>query len=634
MKQKGIIFGLLLALAMSIAVMPVTIFSQSRDVPGSKPVDKTVRKFRNSVNSITPFSTESGFVSLSVDGLGSNAASGIIQVQKPAGATVRKAFMAAASAGFSGRILANGDVTINGTGVNWNLVASIPSSISSNNSLADVTAIVKPVVDAAPTGRVNFTITEVNTTGIDGEILAVVFNDPNQTVNNTIILLFGAQNIAGDDFNIGLGAPINTGDPNLKLDLGLGISFSFQVPPGNVNQVSQVEVPTGTRLSSAAGGQDDSDVYPGANGTLMTVGGLDDTNGNPAPLQPPTTNANIPDDELYNLIPFVTNGQTQIQVHSRNPSSDDNIFFASLFLGSQSAIVGEGIILAPAIDTNQVGTQHTVTATVQNVNGQPISGRSVNIRIKAGPNTGLTATGNTNASGQFAFTYTGNIVGTDTLIARMTNTAGQPDSSNLARKIWRTGGPPPDTTPPSCNITGTIPGPPAQIQVTVRDLQSGLGSVVVQTSTNATVNIPTFTVGTTAPVVITATKINQSLSSTVILRVGDVAQNFTVCDPVYTTLSAQVPQDFALSSNYPNPFNPSTKINFSIAKSEGSVSLKVFDVLGREVKTLISEPMQPGQYFVEWDGTNNQGIAVTSGVYIYRMVAGDFVATRRMTLMK
>lgn len=188
--------------------------------------------------------------------------------------------------------------------------------------------------------------------------------------------------------------------------------------------------------------------------------------------------------------------------------------------------------------------------------------------------------------------------------------------------------------PPSCVITSIIPGPPKVIQITVQDLLSGLASVEVLTSTNANTVVPAFTVGTTSPLVITATKENQSLSSTVLLRVINLCGDTIVCDPVYTTISAEVPQEFALGANYPNPFNPSTRISFNISKPEGSVSLKVFDVVGREVKTLISEPMQPGQYFVEWDGTNNQGIAVTSGVYIYRMVAGEFVATRRMVLMK
>lgn len=740
MKRKCIVFKVAMALVFSMFVMPIVLFAQNEErIPGTNQSGVKPLRFQR-INAITPFSTETGFISLSVDGLGSNDASGIISVQKPAGATVRKAFMAAASTGFSGRILANGDVTINGTGVNWNVVASTPSSISSSNSLADVTSIVKPVVDAAPTGRVNFTITEVSTLGIDGEILAVVFNDPNQTVSNTVVLLFGAQNIAGDQFAIGLANPINLSDPNLKLDLGLGISFSFQQPPGNINQISRIDVNT-VRMSTAAGGQDDGP-FPGANGSLLTMGGLDDSNNNPPPLGPPSSGDSIPDDELYNLIPFVANGTTLINVNTINPSNDDNIFFASLFLGSQTAVVGEGILLAPLSDTNNVGTTHTVTATVQNSVGQPIVGRVVTFRVKGGPHTGQTGTGTTNTAGQTTFTYPGTIVGTDTLIARMTTTTGQPDSSNTVRKLWRaitttnppgfisptptcgttlnanvgqaftftvtasdpdagntvtltsnalptgatmtpalpttgnpvqsvfnwtlgttqTGlftiiftatdntalvtrctlsinvasGPPPDITPPSCTISPIIPGPPIQIQITLRDQQSGLASIVPVTLVNATLNIPSFTVGTTSPVVVTATKVNQTLASTVLIRATDVAGNSITCDPVYTTISAEIPQEFALGTNYPNPFNPTTRITFSVAKTEAptSVTLKVYDLLGREVKTLLSEPMQAGQYFVEWDGTNDQGVAVTSGIYITRMVAGEFIATRRMTLMK
>ncbi len=193
-----------------------------------------------------------------------------------------------------------------------------------------------------------------------------------------------------------------------------------------------------------------------------------------------------------------------------------------------------------------------------------------------------------------------------------------------------------DNTPPTGTVTGVIPGPPKKLLITVQDSQSGLVSITVVTAINVTVSIPAFTVGTTSPVVVTATKINQSQSSTVLLRLTDLCGNTILADPVYTTISSEVPQEFALGANYPNPFNPTTKINFNVAKAEGatSVSLRIYDLLGRETKTMISEPMQPGQYSVEWDGTNNQGIAVTSGVYIYRMVAGEFTATRRMTLMK
>ncbi|HCV42807.1 MAG TPA: hypothetical protein DGH68_04945, partial [Bacteroidetes bacterium] len=86
----------------------------------------------------------------------------------------------------------------------------------------------------------------------------------------------------------------------------------------------------------------------------------------------------------------------------------------------------------------------------------------------------------------------------------------------------------------------------------------------------------------------------------------------------------------------PNPFNPTTSITFNISRSfaGGVVSLKIFDLLGREIKTLISEPMDPGQYSVQWDATNNNGERVQSGVYIYRLIAGEFSATKKMTLLK
>jgi hypothetical protein len=194
----------------------------------------------------------------------------------------------------------------------------------------------------------------------------------------------------------------------------------------------------------------------------------------------------------------------------------------------------------------------------------------------------------------------------------------------------------PDPNPPGCTVTQIIPGPPKQIRITIQDTQSGVASIVVVTATNTTVSIPAFTGGTTSPVIVTATKTNQAQSSTVVLRVRDAAGNETVCDPVYTTISAQIPQSFGLGANYPNPFNPTTRITFNVAKTETPtlVRITVYDVLGKEVTTLLNESMQPGQYYVDWDGTDIRGNVVTSGMYLYRMTAGDFVATRRMALMK
>ncbi len=97
--------------------------------------------------------------------------------------------------------------------------------------------------------------------------------------------------------------------------------------------------------------------------------------------------------------------------------------------------------------------------------------------------------------------------------------------------------PPPgvkDNTTPDCQLTAVIAGPPKQLQITAQDTGSGISTITVLTATNVTVSIPPFAVGTTSPVVVTATKINQALSSTVRLEVKDVANNVTVCDPVFT----------------------------------------------------------------------------------------------------
>jgi len=279
--------------------------------------------------SILPVVTETGFISLSVDGVGTNNPAGaLVYVDKPAGATVRSAYAAAASTGSSQRMLVDGDVKLDGVDVTWDI--STASSINSWNHWADVTTLVKPKIDAAAPGLVSFNVTEVNTGGIDGVVLAVIFNDPNQTVSNTVILLFGAQDVAGDTFNIFLANPLDKSDPNLVIDMGLGISYGFQ--PGS--QVCLVDV-NGERLTSSAGGQDDGE---SADGALITVGGVGDSNDNPPPLAPPTS-FNDPDDEMYNLLPFVEDGDTVINIFTTNPSNDDNIFFAWLYLQSVTADV-------------------------------------------------------------------------------------------------------------------------------------------------------------------------------------------------------------------------------------------------------------------------------------------------------
>ena len=91
-----------------------------------------------------------------------------------------------------------------------------------------------------------------------------------------------------------------------------------------------------------------------------------------------------------------------------------------------------------------------------------------------------------------------------------------------------------------------------------------------------------------------------------------------------------VPDTYMLSQNYPNPFNPSTKIGFGVSDLGSSrVRLAVYDLLGREVALLVNERKAPGSYEVEWDASG-----LTSGVYVCRIVAGEYVAARKMLLMK
>ena len=89
-----------------------------------------------------------------------------------------------------------------------------------------------------------------------------------------------------------------------------------------------------------------------------------------------------------------------------------------------------------------------------------------------------------------------------------------------------------------------------------------------------------------------------------------------------------IPDKFELSQNYPNPFNPMTKINFALPK-QGLVTLKIYDVLGREIKTLVNEVKQAGSYSVDFNGAE-----FSSGVYFYKLTSGDFSDIKRMILVK
>jgi len=95
-----------------------------------------------------------------------------------------------------------------------------------------------------------------------------------------------------------------------------------------------------------------------------------------------------------------------------------------------------------------------------------------------------------------------------------------------------------------------------------------------------------------------------------------------------------------LEQNYPNPFNSSTTIPFTVhgkQKTENGpipTTLKIYNIRGQLVKTLVDEELNPGEYKVSWDGENTQGKEVASGVYFYRLKTGEFVQTQKMVLIR
>ncbi len=94
-----------------------------------------------------------------------------------------------------------------------------------------------------------------------------------------------------------------------------------------------------------------------------------------------------------------------------------------------------------------------------------------------------------------------------------------------------------------------------------------------------------------------------------------------------------LPETFSLEQNYPNPFNPETTIRFSLPKS-GNVSMKVYDILGKEVATLVNKEMDSGVYSIVWDGKDNFGNGLASGIYVYSIQAEGVQLSKKMILMK
>jgi flagellar hook assembly protein FlgD len=88
-----------------------------------------------------------------------------------------------------------------------------------------------------------------------------------------------------------------------------------------------------------------------------------------------------------------------------------------------------------------------------------------------------------------------------------------------------------------------------------------------------------------------------------------------------------------LAQNYPNPFNPSTTIKYSV-KEKAHVSMKIYNVAGQLVRTLVNSDMNAGAYIETWNGRSNSGDPVSSGIYFYRLVTKNFSMTKKMVFLK
>ena len=208
-----------------------------------------------------------------------------------------------------------------------------------------------------------------------------------------------------------------------------------------------------------------------------------------------------------------------------------------------------------------------------------------------------------------------------------------------------------DETPPVCGVIDTetdAEGRIVALQTSASDPESGIARVAFKRLRNLAGFLDagacfvgpfrqddarTFDAASTPGVTIRGERLDFARGGAIVVGVTNGADLASHCDPVLATLSADVPEAYRLGANYPNPFNPETKIAFDLREAT-DVRLIVYDVTGREVAVLAEGPMEAGRYEVTWDGRDNAGRPLASGVYVYRMQTEAFTQARSMVLLK
>jgi len=177
-------------------------------------------------------------------------------------------------------------------------------------------------------------------------------------------------------------------------------------------------------------------------------------------------------------------------------------------------------------------------------------------------------------------------------------------------------------TTPNSTFTLEFFGTPGGPTLRYGDGQSFLGSTSVQTNASG---LASFTTTLSAPV-----SAGRSITATATDVFGNTSEFSLPVTAAATGVASHedIPHETVLMQNYPNPFNPSTRIRYGLP-SRSHVTLTVFNTLSQRVATLVDDNQEAGYYEVRFDGKD-----LSSGVYLYRIQAGDFVRTRKLLLVK
>lgn len=265
--------------------------------------------------SLTSFQTYVGSYGVSTAGWGSTTQSGTITADVPVGATVVAAYLYTST--FNRMAGAGG--TLAGSAVSYTNLPANASATFLQAGRADVTSLVKPVIDGGAGGVYNFALTESNA-GQDGEALVVVYQLASLPTT-TVAILDGSAATTGDTTKLNFAKALDPTAAGFSTEMRLGIGYSYDgTGCTGGTQTSRVTV-NGTIITQNAGCNDDSvDANP-ANGNLITVGGSNDPFSS---MLPSVAN----DHERYDLAPQIAMGDTSITIDTINPSNDDNIFLA------------------------------------------------------------------------------------------------------------------------------------------------------------------------------------------------------------------------------------------------------------------------------------------------------------------